>query len=283
MISREEKNKSVVKKIQKEKARVIGNKIVRFFLIIICLFLLLFLYMYYLGIKGLKTNEIIIRDTSIPNSFYGMKILHFTDILYGSTVDMEKIEKLEEEIKRINPNIVFFTGNLLITNYNITEEEINDLNSFFKNIPYTIGKYAVKGNFDNATFDLIFENTDFTIINNEIYEMYSNTNDVINIIGMNYNEVKTITSNNSNYKIALINNFDDYSKYNIYANLVFAGNNLGGEIRIFNIGLLGNNKYKNNYYNENNTNIYISSGLGSIHHLRFMNHPSINVYRLYNK
>ena len=55
---------------------------------------------------------------------------------------------------------------------------------------------------------------------------------------------------------------------------------LGGEIRLFNTPLLSNNNYMNNYYEEDNSKIYISNGLGSIHHMRFMNHPSINVYRL---
>ncbi len=54
-------------------------------------------------------------------------------------------------------------------------------------------------------------------------------------------------------------------------------------MRPFGIPLLGLDKHLDNYYEENNTKVYISSGLGSIHNLRLMNKPSMNVYRLYNK
>ena len=124
------------------------------------------------------------------------------------------------------------------------------------------------------------DNTNFTILDNEVLTIYNDSDDYINICGININKNDTISLKNDNYTITLINNYDMYSNYNIKSNLVLAGNNLGGEIRLFNIPLLANNKYMNNFYKDNNANIYISNGLGSIHHMRFMNHPSINVFRI---
>ena len=280
MISREEKNKKLNDEVKYEKTINISKKIFKFFFLIILLFAIFFFYAYFIGIKGIKTHEYVINDT-FPNSFDGIKILHFTDLLYGKTINKESIDFLKKEFDLINPDIVFFTGNLIDNDYKLSEDEINELSLFMKNIPYKIGKYAIRGNLDTTNFDLIMDNTDFNILDNEVSTVYNNSQEAINIIGININKNISIDNKNDIYTITLINNYDKYNNYNIKSNLVLAGNNLGGEIKLFNIPVLGNNKYMNSYYNENNTKIYISNGLGSLHHLRFMNHPSINVYRFF--
>lgn len=282
MITREEKNKSMVNKIKKEETINLSRKILKIFLSVFLLCALLFAYMYFIGVRGLFTNEYVLQD-NIPKSFNGVKVLHFTDLLYGSSIDLDYLDKLENEIKKINPNIVVFTGNIITNDYKPSEEEINKLKEFFKNLPYSIGKYAVRGNVDKTNFDLIMDNTDFTILDNEEINVFNNTKESINIIGINNQEIKQIKQNNDNYTITLINNYDNYSKYNLTSNLILAGNNLGGEIKLGSIPLLGDNIYDKSYYKEGNSTIYISNGIGSIHHMRFMNHPSINVYRLITK
>ena len=277
MLSREEKNKELEKEIDHEKKINISKKIIKIFFIVIISFTMIFSYMYFIGTKFIKTNDYIIKD-NIPSSFVGVKILHFSDLLYDSISEKE-ISNLKEEFQNINPDIVVFTGNLFNSDHITTNNDIKLLNDFFKNIPYKLGKYAIRGNLDTQNFDLIMDNTNFTILDNELDTIYNGSNEGIDIIGLN-GQSDTITTTD-NYTITLINNYDLFNDYNINSNLVLAGNNLGGEIKLFTIPLLSNNKYMNSYYNENNRIVYISNGIGSIHHLRFMNHPSINVYRLY--
>ena len=282
MISREEKNKKYIDEIKKEKIIKFTKTFLKIFTVIILIFTLIFLYSYFYEPNKFETHEYLIKDISIPDEFNGKKILHFTDILYGKTIDENKLLSISEEIKLINPDIVIFTGNIVSKDYQVSENEIKLLNNFFNSIPYTIGKYAVMGDLDTRNFKLIMENTNFTILDNDLLEIYNSTNK-INLVGITYNEQKEIKKDSESYTITIINNYDDYSKYNISSDLVLAGHNLGGEIRLFNLPMLGTDKYKDIYYEENNTKIYISNGLGSIHHLRFMNKPSMNIYRLYNK
>ena len=279
MISREEKNKVYVDEINKEKTRKILKISIKVFCVILLMFAIIFLYSYFIEVTFFKTNEIILNDENIPDGFSGTKILHISDILYGSTVNSKELNKLKEEIKLINPDIVFLTGNIVSKDYSISENEINELKTFFQEMPYTIGKYAIKGDTDTSSFDLILDNTEFTIINNEKLDLYSEQNEKINLVGINHNEEIKIELDDS-YTIVLINNYDEYSKYNINANLVLAGHNLGGEMRLFGLPLLGLDKHLYSYYNADDTTIYISNGLGSNHHLRFMNKPSMNVYRI---
>ena len=282
MTSREEKNKKYVDEINREKTIKVTKIILKVLAIIILIFGLLFIYSHLYEPNQFNTHEYLIKDVGIPDEFNGVKILHFTDILYGSTINQNKLEKLKDEIGLINPDIVIYTGNIISNEYSISEDEIKTINDFFNSIPYTIGKYAVLGDTDTHNFDLIMENTNFTILNNELLDIYNGKNK-INFVGISYNNEKEIKNPDDNYTITIINNYDDYTKFNITSDLVFAGHNLGGEIRIFNLPLLGTDKHLNTYYEESNTKIYISNGLGSIHELRFMNKPSINVYRLYNK
>ena len=281
MISREEKNKDVVKAIKRERNLEISKKIFHFMTVIFIIFFLLFSYIYFIGIKGLFVKEYIIQNQNIPKSFHGVKILHFSDLLYGNNIDSDYLDSLLKEINIQKPEIVFFTGNIINPNYQLTENDQKALNNFFREIPYTIGKYAVMGDKDNNTFDITFDDTDFIILNNETISIYNNSQEKINIIGLS-NKLSEV-SVNDDYTICLINNFDNFEKYKINANLVFSGYNLGGEIRIINIPLLNQTKYSKFHYQNDNQEIFISSGIGSIHHLRLFNHPSINIYRLYNK
>ncbi len=282
MTSREEKNKVYVDEINREKTIKITKIVLKVLGVIILVFSLIFLYSYFVETNRYETKEYLIKDSSIPDEFNGVKILHFTDILYGTTIDEEKLTKISEEIKLINPDMVIFTGNIVGKDYEIHEDEINILNNFFKSIPYTIGKYAVTGDTDTRNFKLIMENTDFAILDNEVLELYNGMNK-INLIGIGYNEEKEIKNDSEAYTISIINNYDELDKYNISSNIVLAGHNLGGEIKLFGLPLLGLDKHLNSFYEENNSKIYISNGLGSVHHLRLMNIPSMNVYRLYNK
>ena len=90
-----------------------------------------------------------------------------------------------------------------------------------------------------------------------------------------------------NYKIILTHE-PDYtdtilSKYNI--NLILSGHSHNGQINIpyiKNIFLpYGSKKYYENYYKINNTDLYLSSGIGESRiNLRLFNKPSINFYRI---
>ena len=190
MTSREEKNKKYVEEINKEKTIKVTKIVLKSLAIIILVFTLIFLYAHFYEPMRFQTSEYLIKDSNIPDDFNGIKILHFTDLLYGSSIDQNYLNKISEEIKLINPNIVFFTGNIISKEYEITEDEIKKVNNFFNSIPYTIGKYAVSGDTDNHSFNLIMENTDFIHINNEVLSVYNGTNK-INLIGINYNEEKT--------------------------------------------------------------------------------------------
>ena len=89
--------------------------------------------------------------------------------------------------------------------------------------------------------------------------------------------------NSLSYKI-----IEHFINNNVNYNLILAGHSLGGRIKIPFIGGIindkGANQYNKDYYKLKNSDLYISSGIGSnIYPYRFLNSPSINLYRLRDK
>jgi len=284
MISRSEKNKKVIQEINREKTIKVSKVLLVITLIISLMVVLLYLYVRFIGTGFIETHEFVIRDNRIPTSMHGVKILHLSDLLYGSTIDKDDLDYLKDEIKLINPQIIVFTGDIAYEDYTLNNDEINYLQDFFNEIKADLGKYAIYGDVDNSNFDSIINKTDFVILNNEQVLVYNKENTPISLIGLNVNEINHIDSLDNNYfTIGLIHNYDDFDKFMVNSDVILAGHNLGGEIRLpFTNGLLGDNCYNDNYYEVNGSKVHISNGLGSIHKMRFFNHPSINVYRLYN-
>ena len=89
------------------------KKFIRFLLILFLLIALVVIYARYGGTEGLKTKEYTIETKDIATTFDGIKIVHFSDLHYLRVTDKNKLKQIVKEINLINPDIVFFTGDLI--------------------------------------------------------------------------------------------------------------------------------------------------------------------------
>lgn len=276
-------------------------RILIFIVILITLLLLcVFIYSYFFGTKGLKVKEYNIKSNNISDEFYGLKIIHISDIHYGFHFDKKRLENVVKKINEIKPDIVVLTGDLV--NINISDEKANELKEILSKIDTTIGKYAIKGNHDyqyknwediisgsgfidlNDTFEIIYGNNSNIMISGVSTNLYDNNN---------INDKLTLSkqyleNNNINYKILLIHEPDYIDDINdISYDLILAGHSHNGQFRLPFIGAIytpkGAKKYYKEYYKIENSELYISSGLGtSSINIRLFNKPSFNLYRLTN-
>ena len=272
------------------------KKLIRFLLIIILILSLLIIYARYGGTRGLITKEYQI-ETTIDDSFDGLKIVHFSDLHYLRITNKETTQSIIEEINLLNPDIVVFTGDLIDKDYKPNDKDISNLKELLTSIKSKYGKYSVLGEHDIKVEDTIkdiYISSNFTLLDNSYDVIYGNNNNKLFIGGLSNNPdidkvMNYFTENEDiNYKIILVHE-PDYidtitSKYN-NTNLVLAGHSHKGQINIPYIKKLllpeGSKKYYNNYYKVNNTNLYISSGLGESNiNFRLFNKPSINFYRI---
>lgn len=266
--------------------------------IIVSLFLiitLLILYSRYIATSGLKTKEITLNNQNINTDFDGLKIVHFSDLHYKRIITKKRIDKIVEEINLINPDIVVFTGDLIDDDSNITDDDIDYLTDTLNKINYKYGKYAVLGNHDYSidieTIRKIYNNSDFKLLENDYDILYSKNNNKIYIGGISTGEFNNEVINNliisdNIYKILLLHEPDFIEDIkSINPNLALAGHSHNGQVNIpyiKKIFLPVNAKnYYEEYYKINNTEFYISSGIGvSRYNFRLFNTPSINFYRI---
>ena len=207
-------------------------------------------------------------------------------------------------VKKINllkPDIVILSGDLFDSNIKYSKSDYEDLVNILKNINYNIGKYAIIGEEDNLDkWNYVIENSDFINLNDNFDFIYNEGLDPILLVGIssNYknNHIKSTMNEiyskiNIDYKYSILvlhePDFIDDINYNKF-NLILAGHSHKGEIVLpFINGIIKkkySSKYFDDYYNLDNTELYISSGLGTgKYKLRFLNPPSINFYRLRNK
>lgn len=279
------------------------KKVIIILVIIILTISLCLLYSRFISTKGLKVKEYKVVNSKITDSYHGLKIIHLTDIHYGSTINEKELNNIVDKVNEIKPDIVVITGDLIDERLSYDKDTI--INCLSK-IEAKLGKFAVSGNHDIPLddYNYIVKESGFTSLDNKYELIYSKSNEPIIISGIGYSdedigikteqfdkyisELKTDDIKPS-YSILLVHEPDtvdnlDLNKYD----LILAGHSHAGQVRLPIIGKLytpeGAKKYYDEYYKINNTDLYISSGLGtSLYKFRLFNKPSFNFYRITNK
>lgn len=300
MISREEKNKELQDELiwqeRKEKYSKVILRILKISFWIFFFFFSSFLLLRYVGTNGLIVKEYGLSYHELPTSFSGLKIVHFSDLHFGNYLKEEQVTNVINQINRIHPDIIVFTGDLVDNDYPITEEEIEFLIQSFNHLETTIGKFSVKGEVDGTTYQKVISNTDFIELTDDYQLIYRDKNIPIVISGVDstsstfQNRLRYFEDENADsslFHIVLTHEPDVVDslleKYSI--NLVLAGHSHNGQIVLPYIGGIlrknGAKNYYKPYYHINQCDLYISSGIGSSPYpYRFLNHPSINFYRI---
>lgn len=266
-------------------------------LIILLLIIIGFLgYARIFGTKGLVVREYKIINSNFTNEYYGMKIIHFSDIHYGNITFKKDLEYMVNKINSLKPDIIIFTGDLIDENTKLDQNMTDELIEVLTKLDSNIGKFAIKGEDDSKfnEFETIIKKANFTYLDNNYDLVYKNTKP---ILISNINDTKNTTifdylnseDNNSIYNILLIHEPDkikniDYKKFN----LILAGHSHNGQIKLPLLKPLilekGSKTYYNDYYKLNDTDFYISGGIGTSKvKLRLNVKPSFNLYRLTNK
>lgn len=264
----------------------------RIIFILILILTLIFLYGRFIETDNFNIKEYTIHNESISDSFKELKIVHFSDILYKQ--DTKKLEKLKKEINDLSADILIFTGDLFDSDYTYSDEDYNNLKDFLSNLNADY-KYTVYGENDEKNLDKfkdIMYDSNFKLLDNSSTLFFYKDVTPIKIIGYTNSSVdfNTLLESDVPYNYTLLithkpDNIELLSNYNI--DTVISGHSLGGIINIPYYGGLikmdGSNTYINDYYKVNNTDLYISNGIGyKLFEFRLFNAPSINVYRFDN-
>lgn len=280
---------------EKEKSHIFIKLIV----FLILLILGTFFYAKYVGVSGFIVKEYRVESNILTSNFSGMKIVHFSDLLLGSTYDLDDTLKMVEHINKLKPDLVLFTGDLVHSSKKMKEEDKNKLIEILSSINASVGKYAIYGDHDysNNDYEVIMNKSSFKILRNSYDEVYNKTSEPLYVVGLsssikeNVNmeeSFKFYSDENRKYTIVMVHDgksikYLDESTYEV--DLILGGHSLGGSIVIpYYGGIIIDEsmyKYTSEHYNKGITDIYISSGLGTDKYpYRLFNRPSFNLYRL---
>ena len=272
--------------------------LMRICLTIGAIFILFCIYSFIICPSLLKVREYKVESNLLPSSFDGIKIVQLADIHYGTTINKKQLDKIVKRINELNPDIIFFTGDLIDKNIVPTETIQEEIIESLKNLNCSLYKYAVIGNEDDQeTFNNLMEQTNFIVLNNETKLLYYKDKTPIAITGFNNISSNPVYSEINNpiddidvstlYHIVIFHEsdaIDSILEYN--PNLVLSSATLGGKINFIKPLFLPDtaDKYYDEYYRLNETDLYVSNGLGTTGvNLRFNNVPSFNFYRLYKE
>lgn len=263
---------------KRDEAMFKNKKAIIFFAVFIVLF-----RFFYKQNSELTTSTYDVNDPQIPKSFTNYKIISISD-LHNKSFGKHNI-KLLNKIKRLAPNIIVVTGDLI----NAYHPDKTIALDFIKEASKIAPIYFINGNHEARmknyeVFETELRNSNAVILNNQTIEI-NYKSDYINLLGLAdpawyYTEnTNLVLASQLDYLLNPINpvNFTILLSHRpefmpIYAdrliNLVLSGHAHGGQFRVpFLGGLFAPNqgyfpKYSAGKYTESETTMIVSRGLG---------------------
>lgn len=239
-----------------------------------------------------------ISNKAIPSSFNNFKIIQFSDTHLGFQYNTQQLHTLVQKINKLEPDIIFFTGDLMDTPNMFSEKNL--VISLLKSLNAPYGKFAIYGNHDHGgygsnIYKSVIEESDFTLLLNSSQKIKHKDGSHFHVIGIddamlgypNIEEALTGVPAND-FKILLSHApdlADEAALFNIQLQL--SGHSHGGQIKIPFLGALVKapfaEKYHEGFYEIGQTplTLYVNRGIGTTRlPFRFLSKPELTLFTL---
>ncbi len=264
--------------------------------------ILVFLYW---GNNSIVITKSEYTSTKLPKEFDQFVIAQISDLHNKKFGNNQNI--LLEKLKRTSPDVILVTGDLIDSRRFNLNTALDFINGAIQIAPiyYVSGNHEARSNQYTVIKNALI-NASVNVLDNDLAKLtigsssihllglmdpYFYATNQINEKDSTYTQLLEQWSHNEGFQILLSHRpelFELYAAYNI--DMVFSGHAHGGQVRLpFLGGLIAPNqgvlpKYTSGRYDEENTSMYVSRGLGnSIIPLRIFNRPEIVVITLKSK
>lgn len=238
----------------------------------------------------IETKEIVIESKDIPPEFDGKRIVFLTDIHQSSFFNEKRTEDLVYRVNELNPDLVLLGGDYVTDN----SPSVNSCFLKLSKLKSPLGIYGVLGNNDPPKLTIAsMNNSNITNIENRgLWIKQGNSKILVGGIGDHIrdpqNQATVLEDINEKDFVVLVSHTPDYFPEvdKSQVDLMLSGHTHGGQITIFGLfAPVTHSKYGQKYISgvkkENNTNLIISNGIGTIiAPLRFFAPPQIIVIKL---
>lgn len=158
----------------------------------------------------IKRRKISIKN--LPEELSGLKIVQISDVHSGSFWNKKKVERGVDMIKKLEPDLFFFTGDLI----NNKADEFNDYKEMFSSISAKYGAYSVLGNHDYGDY-VRWPDTNGITKSQNLENLKKHHKDMGWKLLLNENEVLEIKG----HKLAIlgVENWSDHKRFPKYGDL----------------------------------------------------------------
>ncbi len=96
----------------------------------------------------LKIRKVVLRFPNLPEGFDGFRFVQISDIHSGSFVHADYFKEAFQQVKSLNPDAIFFTGDLV----NNTAEEAERFETTWSELKAPMGVFSTLGNHDYGDY-----------------------------------------------------------------------------------------------------------------------------------
>lgn len=250
-------------------------------------------YPFFIERKFLLVNHYSIPVPSLPESFYGIRIVHLTDLHLGPFVTESFIERVIEKANALKPDIIVCTGDY--AHERDSKDQVRKVWSFLLKLNAKYGVYSVLGNHDhwadkNLSLELLHRSGQS--VRHTCKAVYRDKERiVIGGAGDLWEDKLNIdncfsSTDEQDCRILLSHNPDSVdTNFMTPVSLILSGHTHGGQVSIPFYGPpvlpVKNKKYSSGLIKTPKGNLFISKGIGcAIYPVRFNCAPEIAVLEL---
>lgn len=276
-------------------------KILSFLLIIAIIIASCLFYAIYISPDKLTIRYDAFSSKKIPTSLDDVNIGFFSDVYYMSFMDRDRFDRMLDQIKSTDIDILIFGGDLFAnpTDPNITAEVISEMTQKLSELDAPLGKFYVLGEIDNSTPDTrtlisnILYNAGFEDMTNHSFKIHNGKLESITLIGLDNCingsvDVQSAFNGTStdSYTILVSHTPDNINVVGDGSiDVMLAGHSFGGQIYLPILGTMNKIEGATNYYHGtytlNNKTLIVSNGLGTKEmDMRLFCPPQFNIIRL---
>ena len=200
----------------------------------------------------------------IPADFNNFKIAFFSDCNLSSSQDIERFDKIVDELNEKTFDMVIFGGDL----YEGDPIECEKVSKIFKKIDCQYGKFAVLGEKDTSLLEVseTLNEGGFEVLTDTQRTIYYK-NKKISLLGLNEKKASAvITEDNKNlFQLAIVHQPDTFDNNYKNIHLQLSGHSHGGFFYFPVLGSLitdeGCKIYNHGLYTKNNAQLYVTNGI----------------------
>jgi uncharacterized protein len=254
-------------------------------------------YARYIETKRLTINRLELHSAKIPKAFDHIKIVQFSDTHLGHNYTLRQFQKLVEEINRLEPDLILFTGDLIDSPQDY--KPLGEISAILAQLSAPFGKFSIYGNHDHGgygteTYRKLMEHAGFKLLMNETSTIEKSGERLI-LAGIDDAMLgrpdlhQTLASLSvEDYVIVMAHEpdlADNVARYGV--DLQLSGHSHGGQVQLPFIGPLITPPLAKKYYDgmysigENAMQLYVNRGIGTTREpYRFLCVPELTVFTL---